>query len=114
VVYGYTSVFLNGISGEVRNRETNLGNLTADANLAAARAVDPAVTVSIRNSGGIRDSTRVVIRDVATLGEYWRQATSTQVAPPPVPTVDFNREMAILVAAGRRVWITWTACSGRS
>jgi hypothetical protein len=61
----------------------------------------PPVQLYYDNGGGIRDSTRVVIRDAATLGEYWRQATSTQVAPPPVPTVDFNREMAILVAAGR-------------
>jgi 2',3'-cyclic-nucleotide 2'-phosphodiesterase (5'-nucleotidase family) len=40
----------------VRTEETNLGNLTADANLAAARQADPSVRVSIKNGGGIRAS----------------------------------------------------------
>src|SRR5262245_32013028 len=53
------------------------------------------------NGGGIRDSSAVVIRDVATLQRYWTQVTSTQSAPPPVPTIDFGRQMAVLVAAGR-------------
>jgi hypothetical protein len=37
-------------------QETNLGNLTADANLAIAQAADSTVTVSIKNGGGIRTS----------------------------------------------------------
>jgi 2',3'-cyclic-nucleotide 2'-phosphodiesterase / 3'-nucleotidase / 5'-nucleotidase len=53
-VFGSTGVFLNGAREDVRTRETNLGNLTADANLAAARAVDASVAVSIKNGGGIR------------------------------------------------------------
>jgi Ca2+-binding RTX toxin-like protein len=40
----------------VRSEETNLGNLTADANLAFARSVDPTVMVSLKNGGGIRNS----------------------------------------------------------
>jgi len=59
----------------------------------------PPVQLYYDNAGGIRDSSRVVIRDAAKLGEYWQQATSTQVSPPPVPQLDFAREMAILVAA---------------
>ena len=51
---GITSVFLNGDRGSVRTEETNLGNLTADANLAVAQAFDPTVQVSIKNGGGIR------------------------------------------------------------
>ena len=35
-------------------KETNLGNLSADANLDAARRVDPTVVVSLKNGGGIR------------------------------------------------------------
>ena len=54
------------------------------------------------NSGGIRDSLRMVIRDQATLSEVWTQATSSQTAPPAAPTVDFGREMVLLVAAGRK------------
>lgn len=64
-VFGVSNVFLNGNrSGTdsptdpdgVRTQETNLGNLTADANLAAAKAVDSEVMVSIKNGGGIRAS----------------------------------------------------------
>jgi 2',3'-cyclic-nucleotide 2'-phosphodiesterase (5'-nucleotidase family) len=32
-IYGNTRIFLNGIRGDVRTQETNLGSLTADANL---------------------------------------------------------------------------------
>lgn len=54
------------------------------------------------NSGGIRDSLRIVVRDDATLRIVWSQATSGQTTPPPAPTIDFNREMLLLVAAGRK------------
>jgi len=55
-IFGSTEVYLNGQREFVRTEETNLGNLSADANLAAARAVDPTVAVSIKNGGGIRAS----------------------------------------------------------
>ncbi len=64
-VFGNASVFLNGNRtgagtaddpDGVRSQETNLGNLTADANLAEARKSDPSVLVSIKNGGGIRAS----------------------------------------------------------
>ena len=55
-IFGSTEVFLNGIRQDVRTQETNLGNLTADANLAIARDTDPEVVISIKNGGGIRDS----------------------------------------------------------
>ena len=54
--YGITSVFLEGRRSEVRSRETNLGNLTADANLWYAQLLDlenPPL-VSVKNGGGIR------------------------------------------------------------
>ncbi|MCV3272127.1 ExeM/NucH family extracellular endonuclease [Roseobacter sinensis] len=62
-VFGASEVFLNGnrsgAEGDpdgVRTQETNLGNLTADANLAAAKEIDDTVVVSIKNGGGIRAS----------------------------------------------------------
>ncbi len=64
-VLGISDVFLNGNrSGDftadntdgVRTQETNLGNLTADANLAAAQELDETVVVSLKNGGGIRAS----------------------------------------------------------
>lgn len=55
VIVGNSSVFLEGRRSEVRTQETNLGNLTADANLAYAKDVDSDVILSIKNGGGIRD-----------------------------------------------------------
>ncbi|MDE0504572.1 MAG: bifunctional metallophosphatase/5'-nucleotidase, partial [Candidatus Poribacteria bacterium] len=56
VTFGRTSVYLEGRRGAVRTEETNLGDLTADANLDAARRVDPNVVASIKNGGGTRAS----------------------------------------------------------
>ena len=53
-VWGYSSVYLEGERALVRGQETNLGNLTADANLAYARSIDPSVVLSLKNGGGIR------------------------------------------------------------
>jgi hypothetical protein len=61
----------------------------------------PPVALYYDNGGGIRDSTRVVIRDAATLEQYWSRATSPQSSPPTAPAIDFGREMVILVALGR-------------
>ncbi len=54
-VFGETNVFLEGRREEVRTQESNLGNLTADANLFVAQQSDPTAVVSIKNGGGIRD-----------------------------------------------------------
>jgi 2',3'-cyclic-nucleotide 2'-phosphodiesterase (5'-nucleotidase family) len=59
-LFGKTSVFLNGTRGDVRTQETNLGNLTADANLAIAKTYDPETVISIKNGGGIRDNIGVL------------------------------------------------------
>ncbi len=60
-VFGLANVFLNGNrSGTptdgVRTQETNLGNITADANLVLAQSIDPTVVISLKNGGGIRAS----------------------------------------------------------
>ena len=54
--YGLTDVFLDGRRAQVRSRETNLGNLSADANLWYAALFDTAnpPLVSVKNGGGIR------------------------------------------------------------
>ncbi|MBX6366072.1 MAG: hypothetical protein IRZ00_19665 [Gemmatimonadetes bacterium] len=54
------------------------------------------------NGGGIQDSVRLVVRDQATLEEVWKQATAGQASPPPLPTVDFTKEMVLVVGAGRK------------
>ncbi|MGF1502979.1 MAG: esterase-like activity of phytase family protein [Paracoccaceae bacterium] len=53
-IFGETEVFIEGRREDVRTEETTLGNLTADANIVAAQTIDPTVTVSIKNGGGIR------------------------------------------------------------
>ncbi len=55
-IFGHTDVFLNGSRNDVRTQETNFGNLSADANLAIGKGVDPTVAISIKNGGGIRDN----------------------------------------------------------
>ena len=60
-IFGNTEVFLNGTRGDVRTQETNLGNLTADANLAIAQSTDETVVISIKNGGAIRDNIGEVI-----------------------------------------------------
>ncbi len=68
-VLGLSEVFLEGRRSSVRTEETNLGNLTADANLAAAKDVDPTVVVSIKNGGGIRDNIGRVVVPAGGVGD---------------------------------------------
>jgi 2',3'-cyclic-nucleotide 2'-phosphodiesterase (5'-nucleotidase family) len=58
-VYGYSNVYLEGERIAVRNQETNLGNISADANAYALKqalgsAAAQTYIVSIKNGGGIR------------------------------------------------------------
>ncbi len=57
-VVGYSSVYLDGRRSQVRTQETNLGNLTADANLWYANLLNPDsdadVDISLKNGGGLR------------------------------------------------------------
>lgn len=58
-VYGYADVYLEGERIAVRNQETNLGNLSADANTyaleqALGSAAAQTYIVSLKNGGGIR------------------------------------------------------------
>ena len=53
-VWGYSNVYLEGERQFVRSEETNLGDLSADANLEYARKIDPTVAISLKNGGGIR------------------------------------------------------------
>jgi 2',3'-cyclic-nucleotide 2'-phosphodiesterase (5'-nucleotidase family) len=54
-VLGYSNVYLDGRRSQVRTQETNLGDLTADANLWYGRLLSAEhIDVSIKNGGGIR------------------------------------------------------------
>ena len=52
-------------------------------------------------TSGVRDSGQVVVRDNAAFQDLWRRATSAQPNPVPAPTVDFTRDMVVMVAGGR-------------
>ncbi|MEL7504429.1 MAG: choice-of-anchor I family protein [Cyanobacteria bacterium J06554_6] len=68
-VFGISEVYLNGVRGSVRTQETNLGSLTADANLAIAKEADPSVVISLKNGGGIRDDIGRVVIPAGSTGE---------------------------------------------
>ncbi len=61
-ILGKTGVYLAGRRHDIRTQETNLGNLVADSFLWLARQVDREVSVSLKNSGGIRDHIGVVLQ----------------------------------------------------
>lgn len=64
-VVGSTSVALNGERGDVRSKETNLGNLIADGMVAKANEFIPTY-IAMQNGGGIRAS---IDEGDITLGE---------------------------------------------
>jgi 2',3'-cyclic-nucleotide 2'-phosphodiesterase (5'-nucleotidase family) len=59
-ITGKTNFFLNGTRSDVRTQETNLGSLSADANLDYAKQIDSSTVISLKNGGGIRDNIGVV------------------------------------------------------
>ena len=66
-VFGFTKVYLEGDRVFGRAQEVNLGNITADANAAAARVAlglpTGAAVVSLKNGGGLRASLGAVAPD---------------------------------------------------
>ncbi len=67
-----------------------------------ARVITAAERLYYDNTGGIQDSLRLVVHDPQQFEQIWTRATSTQVSPPPVPTIDFSKSMVVVVGAGRR------------
>ena len=52
-------------------------------------------------TSGIRDSGQVVVRDDVAYHDIWRRATSAQANAVSAPSVDFSRDMVVIVAGGR-------------
>ena len=50
---------------------------------------------------GLTESTRLVIRDASAWAEMWARLSTARPVPP-LPTVDFNREMVVVAALGAR------------
>ncbi|MEO0825996.1 MAG: bifunctional UDP-sugar hydrolase/5'-nucleotidase [Cyanobacteria bacterium J06635_15] len=79
-VVGTTGVFLNGVRGDVRTKETNLGNLIADALLWQAEQLADSFNaetpvIGIQNGGGIRNS------NTFEVGEEISEADTINVLP---------------------------------
>jgi protease stability complex PrcB-like protein len=56
---------------------------------------------SLTFNSGITESTRLVVRDAATWASTWSRIWTVRPAPP-LPAIDFNREMVIVVGLGTR------------
>jgi 2',3'-cyclic-nucleotide 2'-phosphodiesterase (5'-nucleotidase family) len=108
-IFGKTSVYLEGRRGLVRTEETNLGNLTADANLWWARKFDKDVTISIKNGGGIRSA----------IGEVFAVGDSVALLPTaPNPLAGKKRgdisqlDIENSLRFNNRLWVVTTNASG--
>lgn len=51
---------------------------------------------------GLSDSLRTVVRDSAEWSAVWRGITRPFYPPPPLPQVDFDRDMIVVAALGAR------------
>ena len=98
-IFGQTSVYLNGNRNSVRTEETNLGNLSADANLDAARRFDPTAVVSLKNGGGVRAPIGVAAGGVTRpppgnplVGKATGQISQIDIEN----TLRFNNELSLL------------------
>lgn len=74
-VIGTSEVGLNGVRGDVRTRETNLGNLMADGHLVTGRARAaafgvPEPDIALQNGGGIRNDSVFPPGDVSLLQTF--------------------------------------------
>lgn len=114
--FGQTNVFLDGTRTSVRQQETNLGNLTADANLAIARQSDSTVVISLKNGGGIRDNIGVVTAAPGATGPGQVQELPPQPNPlspnKPVGSISqldienslrFNNGLSLLTVTAREL-----------
>ena len=72
-----------------------------------ARDASPITRLGSSNSSftvfsGFSDSARIVVRDSTAWGETWRTIHRPFIPPPPIPSVDFSREMVLVAALGAR------------
>ena len=77
IIYGYTNTYLQGNRAFIRTEETNFGNLAADSQLWKAQQIDPEITVSLKNGGGLR----------APIGDIGGTAENPVLLPPRARTI---------------------------
>lgn len=85
-IFGFTDVYLEGERAIIRNEETNLGSLSADANAEALRdalgEASPTFVVSVKNGGGLRAPIGTVSHPDPVTGEV------DKLPPPANPDVN--------------------------
>ncbi len=67
---------------------------------AAAPLLDSLSHLLHEENSGLKDPVRTVIRDSSAWKEWWRRVTADHLQAVPVPSVDFHREMVVLVGLG--------------
>lgn len=104
-ILGLTDVYLVGERAAVRTEETNLGNLTADANLWYAKQLDEDVVVSFKNGGGIREPIgNVVVEGSDSEPNYQAPSANPAIGKPEggvsqldaASSLRFNNDLAII------------------
>ena len=57
---------------------------------------------SFSSYSGFEAPTRLVVRDAATWAAVWQQIYDRETPVPPLPAIDFSREMIVVAALGSR------------
>ncbi len=60
------------------------------------------IEIAYDQNGGFKDKTMRLILSEDELKEYWATAYKNYLEKPPVPTIDFESEMVLLIAAGEQ------------
>ncbi len=60
------------------------------------------IEIAYDQNGGFKDKTMRLILSENEMEEYWATAYKNYLEKPPVPTVDFESEMVLLIAAGEQ------------
>jgi len=65
------------------------------------RPMAPEAIVYQDDAGGLQDSSYVAVTDALDWQRQWERVTATNPNPPSLPSVDFDKEMLLIAAAGR-------------
>ncbi|MEP6472136.1 MAG: hypothetical protein ABJC74_00340, partial [Gemmatimonadota bacterium] len=65
------------------------------------RPLDEASRIYYDNGIGFADTSRTIVKDSVAFQAIWKRATQGQPSPAPLPSVDFSKNMVVVVAGGR-------------
>ena len=75
--------------------------VSAPAPVEQWEAVSPDARLYYDDVNAFTDSTRLTVQDPDTWQDIWRRATRRQASTPPLPDVDFQRQMVLVVPPAR-------------